>query len=264
MKSIVITGASRGIGYGLAEEFLKRGHQVTICGRSLESINQAVATLSAKYESKRIQGQVCDVVDYAQVQKLWDAAVDSFGSVAIWINNAGISNDRQSFWELSVASINRIIQTNLLGMMYGSKVAMQGMLRQGYGQIYNMEGLGSTGSVTPGLILYGTTKSALTYYTKGLIKEAKDTKVQVNFLSPGMVATEMLTATLKGIDDMERSKRIFNILADRVETVAPYLVKQILANHQHGKRIAWLTPRKAAWRFLSARLNLSKSELIYS
>jgi short-subunit dehydrogenase len=264
MKTIVITGASRGIGYGLAEEFLKSGHRVTICGRSPESINAAVTTLSAKYGNQRLLGQVCDVADYNQVQKLWDETVARFGGVDIWINNAGISNLRQSFWKLPVESINNIVQTNLLGMMYGSKIAMLAMLQQGYGQIYNMEGLGSTGSVTPGLLLYGTTKSALTYYTKGLIKEAKDTPVQVNLLSPGMVATDMLTDTLHGIDDVERTKRVFNILADRVETVAPYLVKRILANRQHGKRIAWLTSQKAAWRFLSSRFNLSKRELIYT
>jgi len=64
-----------------------------------------------------------------------------------------------------------VVRTNVLGVMYGSRVAMRGMLEQGRGEIYNMEGLGSDGGfVLPGAILYGATKSAVTYFTRGLVK----------------------------------------------------------------------------------------------
>jgi NAD(P)-dependent dehydrogenase (short-subunit alcohol dehydrogenase family) len=255
MKSVVITGSTRGIGYGLAEEFLKRGHQVAVCGRDAENTAKAVDSLSKRGLPQHILGQACDVGDYSQVQQLWEATVTRFGKVDIWINNAALNSSRLPLWEQPLERIDKIVYTNVLGLMYGSKIAMQGMLKQGYGQIYNMEGLGSDGKPTPGLILYGCTKSALTYYTKGLIEEARHTPVQVGLLSPGMVVTDMLTGTLEGARDVARSKRIFNILADNVETVAPYLVEQILANQQHGARIAWLTKPKALWRFLTARFN---------
>jgi short-subunit dehydrogenase len=138
--------------------------------------------------------------------------------------------------------------------MYGSRVALQGMLKQGRGQIYNMEGQGSDGTMRPGLTLYGTTKAAITALTKGLIKEVKGKPVQVCYLSPGMVITDLLVGDYSP-EEFERVKRIFNILADKLETVSPWLVDQILANDKHGARIAWLTPQKAAYRFLTARFN---------
>lgn len=251
MKNVVITGSTRGIGLGMAREFLRRGHQVTISGRSGATTEKAVQSLTTEFGQERILGQPCDVSQFEGVQELWQAALNRFGNVDIWINNAGLSNPAMNAWDMPTKTIRDLVDTNLLGTIYGSNVAMQGMLKQGFGQIYNMEGFGSDGKmISPGLILYGATKSALTYYTKGLVREAKDTPVQVCWLSPGMVVTDLLIGDLDPNND--RTKRVFNILADRVETVAPYLVKQILLNRQHGARIAWLTTPKIAWRFMTA------------
>lgn len=253
MKTVVITGSTRGIGLGMAHEFLRRGHQVVICGRSAESLNKAVTELSQQYEATRVLGTTCDVSQVEQVQAVWDAAMARFSKVDIWINNAGISHSQLKTWEQPVETFRSVIDTNLLGAMIGSKVAMQGMLKQGFGQIYNMEGLGSDGRIAPGLIIYGTTKYGLDYFTKGLIKEAEKTPLQIGALSPGMVVTDMLVGDLE--PGNERARRAFNILADRVETVTPFLVEKVLANTQNGARFAWLTTPKIAWRFLTARFN---------
>lgn len=147
-----------------------------------------------------------------------------------------------------------MVRANVLGVMHGSKVAMQEMLKQGHGQIYNMEGLGSDGAVFSGLVLYDATKSALTFCTKGLIKDAWRTPVRVCFLGPGMVVTDLLTAGEDSSLDAG-TRRLFNILADRVETVTPYLVERILANDRHGAHINWLPKPKIAWRFATAPFN---------
>lgn len=251
MKTVVITGGTRGIGCGLAEEFLKRGHQVVICGRGESTTSGAVTQLQAAYGAENVFGQPCDMGVYQQVQNLWDAAVARFGKIDIWINNAGVTTTRLKTWELPPEEMAAVVNTNLLGVMYASKVVLQGMLKQGFGQLYNMEGLGSDGKMmTPGIIVYGATKSALAYYTRGLIMETKDTPVQVGLLSPGMVVTDLL---IGDIGDSEQTRRVFNILADRVETVAPFLVESVLANTEHGARFAWLTTPKILWRFMSAR-----------
>ena len=91
MKSIVITGSSRGIGYGLAEAFLERNCQVMVAGRSQASTAKAVAQLEAKYGDARVSGHACDVSCPDQVQALWDAAKAEFGQIDIWINNAGVN-----------------------------------------------------------------------------------------------------------------------------------------------------------------------------
>ncbi|MEO8610549.1 MAG: SDR family oxidoreductase [Chloroflexota bacterium] len=250
-KVIVITGSTRGIGLGMAGEFLKRGHQVVISGRSAESVAKAITGLQPAF-GDRVFGQPCDVGDFAQVETLWAASVAHFGRVDIWINNAGISHPSQDFWTLPTSTLDDVVRTNLMGVIHGSKVAITGMLKQGFGQLYNMEGLGSAGPISPGLILYGTTKSGLTYFTKGLVKELQDKPVQVGFLSPGMVVTDLLTGG-EELAENSRTRRIFNILADRVETVVPFLVDGILSNTKHGARIAWLTTPKIAWRFMTAR-----------
>lgn len=249
-KHVVITGGTRGIGFGLAREFLRRGQRVAFCGRRLESVRKVEAQLAAEYGAESVVGHVCDVTKLEQVEALWDTALSHFGRVDIWINNAGLNAPRQDIWDIPEATMGAVVGVNLLGVMYGSRVALRGMIGQGSGQLYNMEGLGSDGMVVSGQVLYGATKAALSYFTKGLVLETKDAPVQVGFLSPGIVLTDLFTG---GEVPDERTRRVANILGDRVESVAPFLVSGMLTNSQHGKKIIWLTKRKAAWRFLTAR-----------
>src|SRR5262245_19540984 len=82
---IVITGSTRGIGYGLAEAFLTRGCRVMICGRSSPLVESAIERLT---KSGNAAGRVCNVSDASDLQALWDDAVSRFGRVDVWINNA--------------------------------------------------------------------------------------------------------------------------------------------------------------------------------
>jgi NAD(P)-dependent dehydrogenase (short-subunit alcohol dehydrogenase family) len=253
MKIVVITGSTRGIGYGLADAFLGYGCAVTISGRTKTSLGGALSRLSTNHEADRILGQPCDVTRIEQVQALWDAAVNHFGKIDIWINNAGINHPRRDFWEHSQEQIQAVVDTNLLGAMYGSQVALRGMLDQGFGGLYNMEGLGSDGRRVEGMTLYSTTKYGLHYLTDALVAETRGTPVLVGALSPGMVITEMLTREeVRSEEDWDTTKRIFNVLADRVEDVAPWLARQVLDNDRTGVRIKWLTRSKIVTRFLTA------------
>jgi NAD(P)-dependent dehydrogenase (short-subunit alcohol dehydrogenase family) len=253
MKTVVITGSTRGIGYGLADSFLALGCAVTISGRTPASVEKAVAELVAKHEADRVLGQTCDVTDLEQVQALWDAAKARFGKVDIWINNAGIGHSQMDFWELSPEQIKAVVDTNLVGAMYGAKVALRGMLDQGFGSFYNMEGLGSDDRMVRGLALYGCTKAGLRYLTQSWLQETRGTPVLVGALRPGMVMTDLVTGQYEERpEDWEHDKRIFNILADRVETVTPWLARKVLANNKTGVRITWLTRAKVIGRFLAA------------
>lgn len=99
MKHVVITGSTRGIGFGLAIEFLRAGCKVTINGRSQESVDQAINRLIDNC-SGTVQGFVADVEKRQELEKLWTDAERQFGKVDIWINNAGIDQGRDYFWEL--------------------------------------------------------------------------------------------------------------------------------------------------------------------
>lgn len=256
MRTVIITGSTRGIGFGLAECFLRLGQQVLISGRSKDNLDRALEKLSGTFSETRLAGCACDVRDHHQLRALWDCGVEHFGRVDIWINNAGVGQGAQPFWDQDQESIQEIISVNLLGLAYGAQVALKGFLAQGSGALYNMEGLGSEGRQIPGLAVYGSTKRGVGYLTRALSQEVQDSGVIVGSLSPGMVLTDLLLKRYRGMDpaDWEDTRRIFNILADRVDTVAPYLADRILANHKNGVRIAWLTPAKVLWRFLTAPL----------
>ena len=253
MKTIVITGSTRGIGYGLADSFLALGCAVAISGRTAASVEKAVAALSAKHNPDNIFGYPCEVTQFELLQELWNAAQIHFGQIDIWINNAGIAHPQLDFWMHPPEQIKAVVETNLLGTMYGSQVALNGMLAQGFGSLYNMEGLGSNGRRVEGLTLYGSTKYGMRYLNKALAQETQDTPVLVGALRPGMVITDLLTQQYNDRpEDWEKAKRIFNILADHVDTVAPWLARKVLANTKTGVCIAWLTRGKIIGRFMAA------------
>jgi NAD(P)-dependent dehydrogenase (short-subunit alcohol dehydrogenase family) len=251
-QTIVITGSTRGIGKGMAAELLKRGHNVVVSGRTPGAVQQAVTELEPlAANSARVLGVPCDVARHDALQRLWDQAITAFGRIDIWINNAGISPSRQRAGEMSGEDIRSVQQINLQGMMQGTQVALAGMQTQGRGTIYNMEGYGSNGMMNPGMGLYGASKFALTYFNKALLAETRDSPVNICYLSPGIVLTDLLKRDMGSNDarDIARTRRIYNILADRVETVTPWLVENILKPQKSGARIAWLTGAKAGRRF---------------
>jgi NAD(P)-dependent dehydrogenase (short-subunit alcohol dehydrogenase family) len=259
MKSTVITGSTRGIGFALAAGFLDRGCRVTISGRSQASVDDAIRELSVHHDPENLHGQPCDVTEIEQVRALWAASKARWGAVDVWINNAGQGNPYLPFWQQEPDTMRAIVEANLLGTMYGTLAALEGMREQGRGQIYNMEGFGSDGRTRPGLTVYASTKSAVRTFTRSLLREIEETgddSVLLGTLSPGMVLTDLLIGAAEARPaELDRVKRVFNILADRAETVAPWLVDRILANDRQGTHIAWLTRAKVMGRFLTAPFN---------
>ena len=253
MKNVVITGGTRGIGHGLATEFLKRNCKVIITGRNQAQVDEAVDVLSAEYGPDDIAGITCEVTSCSDLEALWDFASKKFGSVDVWINNAGMSVARRHLDELDVTDIENIVRVNLTGMLLANKVVIRGMKQQGSGQVWNMEGFGSNGQTAPGMIAYGATKRAVNYLNKAIQKEVADTGVQVCTLSPGIVVTELLTGDYDlASEEWQKAKKILNILGDKVGTVTPYLADGILKTNRSGAKVAWLTNGKALRRFVTA------------
>ena len=185
------------------------------------------------------------------MQALWDAAKEKFGRVDIWINNAGMYATTVPLWELDTAEIAPVVNTNLTGLIYGCQVAVNGMIAQGSGQIYNFEGFGSNDMIRDGLSVYGATKRAVRYFTDALIEETREIPVQVGTLNPGIVMTDLLLNDMRRMspENLEMVKITFNALGDKVEMVTPFLVEEMLKNTQTGARIQWLTKEKINERF---------------
>lgn len=254
MKNVVITGSTRGIGLSMATEFLKAGCNVTLSGRG-ESLGEATCQELSPFLEKYIY-VACNVKEVTCLQNLWDVSLARWGKVDIWINNAGQNTPYAFTWETGEDCVNSIIKTNITGMINGSRIAASGMIKQSSGAIYSMEGLGSNDMIQKKTIIYGTTKRALTYFMEGLARELEGTGVIAGRLSPGMMLTDFITKTSDGepanVVKNESFKRIFNILADKPETVSKYLVPRMIRNTKNDAHIVWLTNRKAAWRFMTA------------
>jgi len=258
--NIVITGSSRGIGFAMACEFLKAGCQVSLSGRHdvlADDKQEILKAIGGKYIYIP-----CNVQDKYSIQKLWDLSTERWGNIDIWINNAGQNTPHKFVWETEENYTVNTINTNIIGMIFGAQVAASGMLKQKHGAIYSMEGLGSNDMIQVKTILYGTTKRALTYFMNALAKELEGSGVIAGRLSPGMMLTDFITKNPDGgaseVVSDENFKRVFNILADRPETVAAFLVPKILSNNKNGKQIAWLTKRKVISRFMMAPLSNRK------
>ena len=159
-KTVVITGSTRGIGLGLASRFLECDCNVVLNGTTPESTSKAMTGLQRFRE--HAAGVSADISTPDGITQLYDEAVRHFGRVDIWINNAGIANERRNTWELDHRSISRVFKVNIEGTVNGTIIPYQHMVKQGGGKIFNMEGLGSDGFIQDGMTIYGTTKSAIT------------------------------------------------------------------------------------------------------
>lgn len=250
--NVVITGSTRGIGRGLAAEFLRRGHGVAVSGRDPAAVAAAVAELRAG--GGTVTGAPADVADADALQALWDVAVRDLGRVDIWINNAGMTTRKLPLAEVPAAEIAAVVHANLTGLTLGCQVALRGMLAQGGGRIFNMEGFGSDGLTQPGMSVYGATKRAVRYLTASLVKEYAGTPVVIGTVSPGIVVTEFLTRDLYAHDPaaLTARRKVLSIMADRVETVAPPLVAGMLAATNSGADVRWMTPMQALGRLLAS------------
>ena len=125
MSNVVITGSTKGIGFGYAREFLKRGNNVCIAGRHAMEVVKAVETLNKEAaDGAKAIGQPCEVSDVCQVQALWDRAASTFGKVDIWVNNAGFARTGVSRLQHTADEIKSMVESNVIGTINGSQVAV--------------------------------------------------------------------------------------------------------------------------------------------
>ena len=259
MKTVVITGSARGLGLCMSKFFREYDYNVVISDLKEENLIKEKEELKKIKSKGNVEYKVCNVSKITDLEELMKFALLKFESVDIWINNAGVNQPQKAIWELTENEINTIIEVDLKGTVYGSKVAMEEMSKKHKGAIYNIEGYGSNDAHMMGLNMYGTSKRAVTYFTESLAQEAeqKDTGVIVGKLSPGIMITEFTTHSLvnDAIELSEKTKKVYNILGDTPDTVGKFLVDSMIKNTKNNVKINWLTNRKAFVRFLTAGFN---------
>jgi short-subunit dehydrogenase len=182
---ILITGASSGIGRCLAIDFAKRGTIVVGCGRSQERLDRTLNEVRAASPSSAMIP--CEVGDRQQVQNMVAKVIADFGKIDILINNAGIGM-RNPFAETSVETIEKVMRTNYLGMVYCTHAALPSMIARGSGHIVNVSSVAGIIS-TPHLSGYCASKFAMNGFSESLYYELKPLGIHVTAICPGPVRT---------------------------------------------------------------------------
>ena len=260
MKTVVITGSARGLGFEMAKVFRKNNLNVVISDLNEEKLKVAKQELDQIQSEAKVAYTVCNVTSVEDILNLIQFTKNEFGKIDIWINNAGVNQPQEPIWELTEQEIDLVLDVDLKGAILGSKYALKEMLNKKSGAIYNIEGYGSNDAKMLGLSIYGTSKRAITYFTEALAKEAEEmnTGVIIGRLSPGIMITDFITNALgdKGkIELSKKTKKVYNILGDYPDVVANFLVEGMLNNTKNNAKIEWLTNKKAMWRFMTAGFN---------
>ncbi len=187
-KTIVITGASSGLGEATARHLAACGASVVLGARRSERIEALANELTAA--GHKAKAVTTDVTDKEQVRQLVDTAVDSFGKVDVLLNNAGLM-PLAPMERLKVDEWDQMIDVNLKGTLYGIAAALPHMKAQKSGHIINVSSVAGH-KVIPGGSVYCATKFAVRALSEGLREEVTPYNIRTTIVSPGAVATELL------------------------------------------------------------------------
>ena len=213
--TVVVTGASMGLGARIAEELVRQEASVLLCARSLAPLNETVIRLKALVTPGQIvAATVCDVTDERQVDELLAEALRLFPHVDGLVNNAGVYGPFGAIEEIDWEAWKQAIAINLFGMVYTSRVFVPHFKAHRYGKIVNISGGGAT-SPLPRISSYAASKAGMVRFAETLACELKDFGVDVNSIAPGVLNTRMTHQLLD-----EGAETVGETLYDRINTMA--------------------------------------------
>ena len=183
-KVAVVTGASKGIGYAVAREFLEAGAKVAICARNMETLAQAAAELSRYGE---VFARPVNASDDGEVYAFADAVVERFGRIDAWVNNVGATVFKQGM-EFTMADVDKIVSLTFKPTLFGAQAAFRHMKAEG-GAIVNISSLAARCPTAGRSTLYGPMKAAVNNLTQTLAGEYAAWNVRVNCVMPGFTVT---------------------------------------------------------------------------
>ena len=185
---VLITGASRGIGRKVAEEFASRGAYVVMTSRSQAHIEAAAQEIREK--GGEALAAVMDVGQPDQVQSALSGIGENVEKVDILVNNAGVARDNLIL-RMKEEEWAQVLRTNLDGLFYVTRQVVAGMVRQRYGRVINITSVvAQTGN--PGQVNYASSKAGIIGFTKALALEVASRNITVNAIAPGWIETDMM------------------------------------------------------------------------
>ena len=200
-QTVVITGASMGIGEAMASAFCQAGANVVLSSRGIARAEEARAKLNVQ---DRTLAFACDVRDRKQIEALAEATLKRFGRIDIWINNAG-HGLLDSVATMEMSACRSMFDTNLFGAIDGMQVAAAIMKQQKSGIIVNISSVAGCIAV-PWMAAYSSTKHALNAIGKAARLELQDHGIHVMTVCPGYIATEFGKNAVRGTDARRRQE----------------------------------------------------------
>ena len=188
-KRVLITGASSGIGAGLAQEFARRGAVVGICARRKERLEEVLTRCQADSPESRMW--VVDLADPAAVEALASDAMSELGGVDVLVNNAGIPK-RRKVTQLDSATVSTVMNVNYFSPVSLTLALLPSMLARKSGTIINVSSIAATLS-SPGEAAYDASKAALTAFSEAMAIELWESGIRVLVIYPGLVDTELFS-----------------------------------------------------------------------
>jgi gluconate 5-dehydrogenase len=200
-KVAIITGGATGIGYGIAEIFIKSGAKVILLSRNEKNLIEACNKLKPNCYYK-----VCDITNYSHTQKVIKEIENDFKKIDILVNNAG-NHFKKEFLETDIEDFDKILKTHLYGAFNISKECAKIMKKNSYGSILFIASMTSFIG-QPLVISYSAAKSAYLGMIRTLAVELAKYNIRTNGIAPGWIKTEM---TKKALDsDLDRKNRVLS------------------------------------------------------
>jgi 3-hydroxy acid dehydrogenase/malonic semialdehyde reductase len=204
-ETVLVTGASAGIGAACARAFAREGARLVLAARRRERLEELAAELRGEHGAECWLIEL-DVRDRSAVEETIRALPAEWAAVDVLVNNAGLGRGLDRLHEGSPGDWDEMVDTNVKGLLYVTRAVVPGMVARGRGHVIN---LGSVAGheVYPGGAVYCATKHAVAALTQGLRMDVLGTGVRVSTVDPGMVETEFSMVRFKG--DEDRARRVY-------------------------------------------------------
>ena len=223
----IVTGASRGIGFAIAQRFVAEGAKVCITGRDASALENAAKDLGGPDVAIGVPGKGDDADHRAEVV---DTVLGAFGPVSLLVNNIGINPAYGPLGALDLGAARKMIDVNVLGTLGWVQEALRGGLAETGGAIVNISSVSGV-RPAPGIGFYGVTKAALIHLTEELAVELAP-KVRVNAVAPAVVKTKFAAALFEGREE---------------EVAARYPLGRLGVPEDVAGAVAFLSSNDAGW-----------------
>lgn len=200
-KTALITGGSKGIGFGIAKSMIQSGARVVITGRKEATLRKAAVELGSDTAFR-----VHDVTDFSHTEQMVQELMEQIGSIDILVNNAG-NHLKKPALDTTDDEFNRIIQTHLSGSFSLSRSVAAHMKKNGGGSILFIASMASYLAI-PKVVAYSAAKSGVLGLVRGLSSELTGFGIRVNAIAPGFIESDMLRNAIDG--DPERKDKILS------------------------------------------------------